>query len=100
LWKYSQTSKDQDISIDYPNDLQVLYSVTFSNNLAWANYYGFKVDQGVWEDQTIMRFETGIMYNAAIGLDIHHKVCNLSPRLASELFILIFPIAVGKHIRQ
>jgi hypothetical protein len=27
-------------------------------------------------------------------------VCNLSPRLASELFILIFPIAVGKHIRQ
>ncbi|TFK39025.1 hypothetical protein BDQ12DRAFT_745737 [Crucibulum laeve] len=35
------------IAVNYPEDPQVLYNVTFSNNLAWTHCCGFKVRQGV-----------------------------------------------------
>lgn len=62
------------ITVNYPGDPQPLNNVTFINNLAWTHCYGFKVGQGVWEDQTNVRFESGTVYDAAVGLGIHHKV--------------------------
>ncbi|KAF8894797.1 pectin lyase fold/virulence factor [Infundibulicybe gibba] len=61
------------IAILYPGPAQALSNVTFSNNLAWTLCYGFKVGQGVYEEQSIVRFEGGTVYGAAVGLGIHHK---------------------------
>jgi len=62
-----------EISISYPGPAQALSNVTFSNNLAWTLCYGFKVGQGVYEEQSMVRFEGGTVYGAAVGLGIHHK---------------------------
>ncbi|KAF8876580.1 pectin lyase fold/virulence factor [Infundibulicybe gibba] len=62
-----------DISVSYPGPPQALSNITFSNNLAWTICYGFKVGQGVYEEQSTLRFEGGTVYNAAVGLGIHHK---------------------------
>ncbi|GLB45470.1 putative glycosyl hydrolases family 28 [Lyophyllum shimeji] len=64
---------NEGITVKYPGSPQALYNVTFSNNLAWTHCYGFKVGQGVWEDQTQVRFEGGTVYDAAVGLGVHHK---------------------------
>ncbi|KAF9459980.1 pectin lyase fold/virulence factor [Collybia nuda] len=61
------------ISVKYPGDPQALSNVTFTNNLAWTHCYGFKVGQGVWEEQRGVRFEGGTVYDAAVGLGVHHK---------------------------
>jgi hypothetical protein len=63
------------ITVNYPGTPQPLFNVTFSNNIAWSHCYGFKVGQGVWEEQRQVRFEGGTVYDAAVGLGIHHKVC-------------------------
>jgi hypothetical protein len=62
------------ISVKYPGSPQALNNVTFTNNLAWTDCYGFKVGQGVWEEQQNVRFEGGTVYDAAVGLGVHHKV--------------------------
>ncbi|KAF8073412.1 pectin lyase fold/virulence factor [Lyophyllum atratum] len=61
------------ITVNYPGSPQALVNVTFTNNLAWTHCYGFKVGQGVWEDQSQVRFEGGTVYDAAVGLGVHHK---------------------------
>ncbi|KAF9465772.1 pectin lyase fold/virulence factor [Collybia nuda] len=61
------------ITVKYPGNPQPLFNVTFTNNIAWSHCYGFKVGQGVWEEQRHVRFEGGTVYDAAVGLGIHHK---------------------------
>lgn len=70
--------KSEGIAVNYSGNPQTLYSITFSNNFAWTHCYGFKVGQGVWEDQQMVRFEYGTVYNAAVGLGIHHTYVFLS----------------------
>ncbi|RDB24227.1 hypothetical protein Hypma_008590 [Hypsizygus marmoreus] len=62
-----------EITVAYPGPAQPLYNVTFSNCLAWTHCYGFKVGQGVWQEQRNIRFEWSTVYDAAVGLGVHHK---------------------------
>lgn len=63
-----------DLTLNYPGPAQPLYNVTFQNNLAWTHCYGFKVGQGAMQEQRTIRFYGGTVYDAAVGLGIHHKV--------------------------
>lgn len=62
-----------DIAISYPGTPQALYNVTFINCLAWTHCYGFKVGQGTFQEQRKLRFEGSTVYDAAVGLGVHHK---------------------------
>ncbi|GLB35525.1 putative glycosyl hydrolases family 28 [Lyophyllum shimeji] len=62
-----------DIAVSYPGVPQPIYDVTFSNCLAWTHCYGFKVGQGTLQEQAKIRFEDSTVYDAAVGLGVHHK---------------------------
>ncbi|KAF8061692.1 pectin lyase fold/virulence factor [Lyophyllum atratum] len=62
-----------DIAISYPGVPQQNYDVRFTNCLAWTHCYGFKVGQGTVQQQHKIRFEGSTVYDAAVGLGVHHK---------------------------
>ncbi|KAF8157860.1 pectin lyase fold/virulence factor [Crassisporium funariophilum] len=61
------------IAINWPGPPQALFNVTFINDLAWTHCYGFKVGQGVWENQQQVLVRGSTVYDAAVGLGVHHK---------------------------
>lgn len=53
-----------------------LENVTFDNVLSWTRCFGLKVGQGVFTNQSNVTFKNSVVYDAAIGIGINHKVSN------------------------
>lgn len=64
---------DRGTTKPYPNDPMPLSNVVFSDCLCWTKCYGYKVGQGVWEDQSDIVFKDSVVYKGAVGLGIDHK---------------------------
>lgn len=64
---------DRGTTVPYPNPPMPLSNVVFDDCLAWTQCYGYKIGQGVWEDQSRVVFKNSVVYKAAVGLGIHHK---------------------------
>ncbi|RYP19043.1 hypothetical protein DL767_009715 [Monosporascus sp. MG133] len=60
-------------TIPYPYPPRPLKDVFFDDCLAWTDCYGYKVGQGVWEDQDTVTFQNSVVYSAAVGMGIDHK---------------------------
>ena len=60
-------------TVPYPYKPQKLHNVTFDDSVAWTDCVGFKLGQGVYEDQTEVTFSNGVVYSAAVGMGIDHK---------------------------
>ncbi|MFI6094727.1 discoidin domain-containing protein [Lentzea sp. NPDC051213] len=64
---------DTDIARSWPGQPQPLDTVTFDDLVSWTVCYGFKVGQGVLQDQSNVTFRNGVVYDAAVGLGVHHR---------------------------
>jgi hypothetical protein len=67
------TTTGTDITYGWPGEPENLSNVTFDDLVSWTYCYGFKVGQGVAEDQSGVTFKNSVVFDAAIGLGIHHK---------------------------
>ncbi|MDQ1645295.1 MAG: hypothetical protein QOJ50_1479 [Cryptosporangiaceae bacterium] len=67
------TTTGTDITYGWPGEAEALSNVTFDNLVSWTYCYGFKVGQGMAEDQSGVTFKNSVVFDAAIGLGIHHK---------------------------
>jgi hypothetical protein len=62
-----------DIGVNWPGQPELVRDATFDGLLSWTFCYGFKVGQGVFSTQDTVVFKNGVVYDAAIGVGIHHK---------------------------
>ena len=62
-----------DIDDTVPGDPRPLGNVTFDDLVSWTYCYGVKVGQGVDQPQDQVTFEHVVVYDAAVGIGVHHK---------------------------
>lgn len=68
--------EDTDIAsgrVPWPGSPEPVRNVLFEDAIAWTKCYGFKIGQGVMQDQSDIVFRDGVVYRAAVGFAIHHK---------------------------
>jgi polygalacturonase len=72
---YTTKTWDQttDISLDWPGSPEIVSNVVFDDLISWTICYGFKVGQGMRQNQTGVTFKNGVVYDAAVGIGIDHK---------------------------
>jgi len=56
-----------------PGTARPLDDVTFNDLVSWTYCYGVKVGQGVYESQNKVTFQHAVVYDAAVGIGVHHK---------------------------
>ena len=62
-----------DIIDTVPGTARTLSDVTFNDLVSWTYCYGVKVGQGVVESQDGVTFQHVVVYDAAVGIGVHHK---------------------------
>ncbi|RDL32393.1 Glycoside hydrolase family 28 protein [Venustampulla echinocandica] len=65
--------KDIGTTVPYPHDPMPLDNVIFDDCVAWTQCYGYKIGQGVYEDQSNVVFKNSVVYKGAVGIGIDHK---------------------------
>ncbi|MCL7430314.1 glycosyl hydrolase family 28-related protein [Streptomyces sp. YS415] len=65
--------KNLGITKNWPGEPEKVSDVTFDGLLSWTYCYGFKVGQGVVADQDRVTFKNSVVYDASIGIGIHHQ---------------------------
>jgi polygalacturonase len=61
-----------DTTKPYPFKPQVVKDIVFDDCMSWTECYSFKIGQGVVEDQSNVLFKNGVVYNAGVGMGVHH----------------------------
>ncbi|WP_052703101.1 discoidin domain-containing protein [Paenibacillus beijingensis] len=72
---FSSKAWDQtvDISLNWPGTPEPVQNVVFDDLIAWTYCYGFKIGQGMRQNQSGITFRNGVVYNASVGFGIDHK---------------------------
>lgn len=65
--------QDTDLCRNWPGKPMVQDGVVFEDCISWTYCYGFKIGQGVMQDQRNIVFKDCVVYDAAVGIGIHHK---------------------------
>lgn len=68
--------EDTDIAsgrVPWPGSPEPVRNVLFEDAISWTKCYGYKIGQGVMQDQEDIIFRDGVVYKAAVGFAIHHK---------------------------
>lgn len=68
--------EDTDIAsgkVPWPGNPEPVRNILFEDVIAWTLCYGFKIGQGVMQDQENITFRNGVVYKAAVGFAVHHK---------------------------
>jgi polygalacturonase len=72
-WSTKTWQSDTDIARPWPGRPEPVDNVVFDDLISWTRCYAFKVGQGTLQPQTNVTFRNGVVYDAAIGLGIHHR---------------------------
>ncbi|MGI5290525.1 glycosyl hydrolase family 28 protein [Nonomuraea polychroma] len=64
---------DVDLFRNVPGDPRPLDGVVFDDLVSWTFCYGIKVGQGVVQPQRNVTFRRVVVYDAAVGIGVHHK---------------------------
>lgn len=67
-------------TVPYPYPPQTQSDVVFEDCLAWTLCFGYKVGQGVHQDQDRVTFQNSVAYSAGVGMGIHHLFGNSTAR--------------------
>ncbi|MCR2805932.1 S-layer homology domain-containing protein [Paenibacillus soyae] len=68
--------EDTDIAsgvVPWPGNPEPVDSVLFEDAISWTMCYGYKIGQGVMQNQSDITFRDAVVYKAAVGFAIHHK---------------------------
>ncbi|WP_113702077.1 glycosyl hydrolase family 28 protein [Nonomuraea lactucae] len=66
-------TSNTDLFRKVPGDSRPLRDVVFDDLVSWTFCYGVKVGQGVFQPQENVTFRHVVVYDAAVGIGIHHK---------------------------
>ncbi|ADB33990.1 coagulation factor 5/8 type domain protein [Kribbella flavida DSM 17836] len=72
-WTTKAWREDTDIALPWPGSPQPVENVLFDDLISWTRCYGFKIGQGTLQPQSNVTFRNGVVYDAAIGIGIHHR---------------------------
>ncbi|MEC0147750.1 glycosyl hydrolase family 28 protein [Paenibacillus alginolyticus] len=70
-WK--ETTDIASGKVGWPGKPEPVADVLFEDCIAWTICYGFKIGQGVMQNQENITFRDCVVYDAAVGFGIHHK---------------------------
>jgi polygalacturonase len=72
---YSTKSWPKQVGITkkWPGDPEEVRNATFDNLLAWTICYAYKLGQGVVTDHDNVTFKNSVVYDASIGVGVHHR---------------------------
>ncbi|MGW9114094.1 glycosyl hydrolase family 28 protein [Microbacterium sp. NPDC055683] len=62
-----------DLFANVPGSPRPLERVLFEDLVSWTYCYGLKVGQGVFQTQLDVTFRDATIYDAAVGVGVHHK---------------------------
>lgn len=62
-----------DIALSWPGSPEPVQNVTFDDLISWTYCYGYKVGQGMRQNQSGITFKNSVVFDAAIGIGVHHK---------------------------
>ncbi|MDQ0920340.1 S-layer homology domain-containing protein [Paenibacillus sp. V4I5] len=68
--------EDTDIAsgkVPWPGNPEPVSNVLIEDSITWTLCYGYKIGQGVMQNQDNITFRDGVVYKAAVGFAIHHK---------------------------
>lgn len=68
--------EDTDIAsgkVPWPGNPEPVSNVVIEDSITWTLCYGYKIGQGVMQNQDNITFKDGVVYKAAVGFAIHHK---------------------------
>jgi len=66
-------SQATDIARNWPGRPKAQDNIRFEDCLSWTYCYGYKIGQGVLQDQSNIVFKNCVVYDAAVGIGVHHK---------------------------
>lgn len=66
-------TQNTDLCRNWPGKPMVQDGVVFEDCISWTYCYGYKIGQGVMQDQRNIVFKDCVVYDAAVGIGIHHK---------------------------
>jgi hypothetical protein len=62
-----------DLCKNWPGTPQPQNDVVFEDLIAWTYCYAYKIGQGVFQPQSHISFKNCVVYDAAVGIGVHHK---------------------------
>jgi len=62
-----------DLCRNWPGHPLPQKNIVFDDLLSWTYCYAYKIGQGVMQPQTHITFKNCVVYDAAVGIGIHHK---------------------------
>jgi hypothetical protein len=65
--------QNTDLCRNWPGQPQPQKNIMFNDLLSWTYCYAYKIGQGVMQPQTNITFKNCVVYDAAVGIGIHHK---------------------------
>jgi hypothetical protein len=70
--------QETDLCINWPGKAKEQKHIVFDDLISWTYCYGYKIGQGIVQNQSDITFKNCIVYDAAVGIGIHHKWGNAS----------------------
>lgn len=65
--------QNTDLCRNWPGKPLAQRNVLFEDCISWTYCYGYKIGQGVMQPQSNITFKDCVVYDAAVGIGIHHK---------------------------
>ena len=65
--------QNTDLCRNWPGHPLPQHNIVFEDLLSWTYCYAYKIGQGVMQPQTDIVFKDCVVYDAAVGIGIHHK---------------------------
>jgi len=65
--------QNTDLCRHWPGSPKSQKNIVFDDLLSWTYCYAYKVGQGVMQPQTHITFKNCVVYDAAVGIGVHHK---------------------------
>jgi hypothetical protein len=69
----SYTKTSGDITVNWPGNPEEVKNVKFDDVISWTVCYGFKVGQGVGDNQDNITFQNSVVYDSAVAIGIDHR---------------------------
>ncbi|WP_310501329.1 discoidin domain-containing protein [Paenibacillus qinlingensis] len=72
---YTTKTWDQatDISLSWPGSPEPVSNVVFDDLISWTVCFGYKVGQGMRQNQSDVTFKNSVVYDASVGIGVDHK---------------------------
>ncbi len=62
-----------DLCRNWPGHPLPQSNIVFDDLVSWTYCYGYKIGQGVMQPQSAITFRNCVVYDAAVGIGVHHK---------------------------